>query len=361
MDGPFRRQAAVLRIAFYYVQITIHRPFIQLAPSSRRVSPLSLPSLAICANAARSTSHILEACIELTAPAMVVMVAFISGLVLMISIWEARRSGLNVDVSTQVADVHRCLKYLRKWESTIHLAGRLYDILRETASVSEVIPPSNGPTPPDTTSPTTAGANNTNGYSHIRKHRRENDMSGASGFSDQTSSYSPSLFNVSSPSTSQSYPTSPMSPPQYQQLPSTGASSHVMPQSTYVPMANTMGNNTNNSLNNAAPPSVPMFTPSYPTTLDDNWENYHIAGSTIPAMGMGLQRMPGVGVPALNGAIDPMSPNSFLHDLLGPLEGNASGMQQEYWNNQPLAQWNWMTDVPGAFGVPATAPSHNQQ
>lgn len=105
-----------------------------------------------------------------------------------------------------------------------------------------------------------------------------------------------------------------------------------MPQSTYVPMANNM-----------SPPvssGVPMYTSDLSTApMDDNWENYHIAGSTMPAMGMGFQRMPGVGLPALNGAIDPMSPNSFLHDLLGPLGGNAAGMQQEYWNNQPLAQY----------------------
>jgi hypothetical protein len=52
----FYYQSATLYITYYYVQIQAHRPFI---PAIGETSPLSLPSLVICANAARSCSHIL--------------------------------------------------------------------------------------------------------------------------------------------------------------------------------------------------------------------------------------------------------------------------------------------------------------
>jgi len=51
-------QSATLRIVYYFIQITIHRPFI---PSFRKESSLLLPALAICASAARATSHVADA------------------------------------------------------------------------------------------------------------------------------------------------------------------------------------------------------------------------------------------------------------------------------------------------------------
>lgn len=48
-------QSAVLYSLYYTVQIQIHRPFID------KPSPLTFSSLAICANAARSCSHVLDA------------------------------------------------------------------------------------------------------------------------------------------------------------------------------------------------------------------------------------------------------------------------------------------------------------
>lgn len=116
MGPAFYQQAIYLKMTFYYVQITIHRPFIQLSPSAKRVSPLSLPSLAISANAARGSAHILRTTQELVSPPIFSMLAFISGVVLMISVWEARRSRLKVNVATQIADVTTCLEYLKRWE-----------------------------------------------------------------------------------------------------------------------------------------------------------------------------------------------------------------------------------------------------
>lgn len=57
-DPMFFFQSAFLHIAFYHLQILIHRPFI---PTPRKPSPTPFPSLAICTNAARSGARIIDA------------------------------------------------------------------------------------------------------------------------------------------------------------------------------------------------------------------------------------------------------------------------------------------------------------
>lgn len=56
-DTLFLSQSAVLYSHYYFLQICIHRPFI---PSSRKASRLPFPSLAICTNAARSCTHVID-------------------------------------------------------------------------------------------------------------------------------------------------------------------------------------------------------------------------------------------------------------------------------------------------------------
>lgn len=56
-DTVFFKQSAALHATYYQLQIFIHRPFI---PAPRNPSPATFPSLAICSNAARSCSHVLE-------------------------------------------------------------------------------------------------------------------------------------------------------------------------------------------------------------------------------------------------------------------------------------------------------------
>lgn len=50
-------QSATLHVAFYTLQISVHRNFLMPGRKSRAYF---FPSLAICANAARSISHILD-------------------------------------------------------------------------------------------------------------------------------------------------------------------------------------------------------------------------------------------------------------------------------------------------------------
>jgi hypothetical protein len=56
-DDTFFNQSVHLYAMYYHIQIIIHRPFI---PSPTKPSPLSFPSLAICTNAARSCSHVVD-------------------------------------------------------------------------------------------------------------------------------------------------------------------------------------------------------------------------------------------------------------------------------------------------------------
>lgn len=56
-DEVFFNQSAMLYAQYYLVQIIVHRPYI---PTPGKQSPLSFPSLAICTNAARSCSHVMD-------------------------------------------------------------------------------------------------------------------------------------------------------------------------------------------------------------------------------------------------------------------------------------------------------------
>ncbi|KAG8915259.1 hypothetical protein FRC00_006200, partial [Tulasnella sp. 408] len=177
-DPTFFVQAAILRVTFHYVQITIHRPFIPVLTGNNS-SPLAFPSLAICTNAARSVSHILETWMKksMDITPLLYVIAFQAGTILLISIWGVKKSKLNVDVSSQAADVQRCIKVLSKAEKKWHTAGKLCDILTELASFNEVPIPENTPTPPDST----------------RKREREEDESST------TFTASPSSFASNSP------------------------------------------------------------------------------------------------------------------------------------------------------------------
>lgn len=116
MEKAHFREAAILRATYIQAQLSLHHPFHQATTSVKQVPTLSLSSLAVCSNAARAGSHILEACMDMQPHLELAALGFNSGLVLMICIWEARRSGLDVDVAAYVADVEICLKYLKRLE-----------------------------------------------------------------------------------------------------------------------------------------------------------------------------------------------------------------------------------------------------
>lgn len=104
-------QSAALYTSYYHLQILIHRPFI---PSPRKPSPLTFPSLAICTNAARSCSHVADLLVkrEGVALAPLQVPVFTSGVVLLLNIWGARKTGVNVAPAQQMADVQKCMSLL---------------------------------------------------------------------------------------------------------------------------------------------------------------------------------------------------------------------------------------------------------
>lgn len=108
-------QSATLYATYYHLQILIHRPFI---PSPRKPSPLTFPSLAICTNAARSCSHVGDACRRRGSVPLpqIQIAAFTAGIVLLLNIWGAKKSGTFADSGKQMADVMKCMQLLRSIE-----------------------------------------------------------------------------------------------------------------------------------------------------------------------------------------------------------------------------------------------------
>ncbi|KAJ7157935.1 fungal-specific transcription factor domain-containing protein [Mycena crocata] len=131
-DGTFATQSACLYAAYYHVQIQIHRSFI---PSPTNDAPLSstFPSLAICANAARSLSHVMEAQTKrglgLIGHPQAVSVLMDSAVVLLLNVWGARRTGTFADPQRAAHDVQKCIAVLKMYERRWQIAGRYCDML----------------------------------------------------------------------------------------------------------------------------------------------------------------------------------------------------------------------------------------
>ncbi|KAG7446295.1 uncharacterized protein BT62DRAFT_931742 [Guyanagaster necrorhizus] len=124
-DSTFLFQSVALYSMYYMLQIQIHRPFLHTD------SPLSFPSLAICTNAARSCSHVVEVHRAKTGAVIphIIMGAFISGVVLSMNIWSGKRAGLSLNLQKELADVENCKATLKYASERWNIAGRLWDML----------------------------------------------------------------------------------------------------------------------------------------------------------------------------------------------------------------------------------------
>ncbi|KAF8813792.1 hypothetical protein BYT27DRAFT_7180557 [Phlegmacium glaucopus] len=132
-NSTFFHQSVSLFSTFFYIQIQVHRPFLT------KRSDLSLVSLAICTNAARSCSHLLEVALrrDLHYYPMTFMTTFTSGLIIVLNVWGGQKSGLLKNAAKEMANVQICLNVLKEGEKRWHNAGRLYDILKEISSLNE--------------------------------------------------------------------------------------------------------------------------------------------------------------------------------------------------------------------------------
>jgi hypothetical protein len=130
----FHLQSVSLYAHYYYLQILIHRPLI----SSSRGSSFS--ALAICINAARSCSHIIDLrrdsrqliCSHIQIP------VFTAAVVLLLNIWGGKRARVNNDPTQDMRDVHRCMDILKHLEKKWQIAGRLWDIICELAAFGDI-------------------------------------------------------------------------------------------------------------------------------------------------------------------------------------------------------------------------------
>ncbi|KXN91050.1 hypothetical protein AN958_03117 [Leucoagaricus sp. SymC.cos] len=130
----FLHQSAFIHATYYYLQIQIHRPFVQ------KTTPLSFPSLAICTNAARACSHLLDAKGTgwMHSYPNFFMAAFASGIVLLLHMYGGQRAGLKTDLEKEVKDIQRCMDALRalekSWKTSVRI--RLYRRPREVLILS---------------------------------------------------------------------------------------------------------------------------------------------------------------------------------------------------------------------------------
>ncbi|KAF8268483.1 fungal-specific transcription factor domain-containing protein [Lactarius quietus] len=144
-DETFFIQSANLRSAYYFIQIAIHRPFI---PSSRKGSSLSFAALAICASAARAYTHVADVLRKRyplrTSPA-IIFPAFASAVVLLLSLWGAKRTGTTLDPVKEMQDVRKCIMILETAETRWSIAGRLRDLLSDLSTAGNLEVPADSP------------------------------------------------------------------------------------------------------------------------------------------------------------------------------------------------------------------------
>ncbi|KAF7340578.1 Zn(2)-C6 fungal-type domain-containing protein [Mycena sanguinolenta] len=148
-DDALFDQSVFLYASYYLVQMTIHRPFIH---TIRKGKPTSLPSLAICSNAARSCSRIADVSRlrknGVPVPVLISSV-FTSGMILLLNVWNGKRTGLPPGLNSAITEVHKCLATLRVCEKLWQVAGLFCDLLCELASIGQLPVPEGAvqPTP----------------------------------------------------------------------------------------------------------------------------------------------------------------------------------------------------------------------
>ncbi|KAF8315654.1 hypothetical protein DL93DRAFT_2112063 [Clavulina sp. PMI_390] len=140
-------QSANLYSAYYYLQICIHRPFLHPAKGA---SALSFPSLSISTHAARSCSHVLEALKDrgMRGAMPVLDSAIHSGVVLLMAVWGAKKTGVSVDSQGAMRDVNQCIDYLRGCESHWQCARLMGQVLKDLANCGDLDLTSSALTPP---------------------------------------------------------------------------------------------------------------------------------------------------------------------------------------------------------------------
>ncbi|KIY67880.1 hypothetical protein CYLTODRAFT_279122 [Cylindrobasidium torrendii FP15055 ss-10] len=146
-DDVFFNQSVVTYSFYYHLQILVHRPFIIPSKRTSAEGPGAFASLAVCTNAARVTSHIMDCLLRRKSQVMNVLPTcalpvFCSALVLLLNVWSGKRSGMTLSAKNEMQDIQRCINALRSIEDRWMHAGRLCDILEGLTHAATLYMPS---------------------------------------------------------------------------------------------------------------------------------------------------------------------------------------------------------------------------
>ncbi|KAF7374352.1 Zn(2)-C6 fungal-type domain-containing protein [Mycena sanguinolenta] len=130
-QGVFFDQSAILHITYQYLQISIHRPYIQK-------TSVCAPSLPICVSAARAVIHtasIWLSTLRRVPPPILITAVSIAGIVLLLNMLRAKRTGAGLPVGKNkdkdLNHVAKAMDILKFAEARLQPVGRLWEVLRE--------------------------------------------------------------------------------------------------------------------------------------------------------------------------------------------------------------------------------------
>ncbi|KAJ7482632.1 fungal-specific transcription factor domain-containing protein [Mycena latifolia] len=176
-DDAFFDQSAFLYCSYYHVQMIIHRPFIPMMQQGQGAAKAP-PSLAICINAARSCSHVVDISNHRKngAPVPVILgPTFMAAIILLLNVWSGKRTGLPPHLNSALTEVHKCMESIRVGEDRWQSKGLFWDLLSELAAIGQLpLPrptpsaPASEPAPPAVTTNAKKRARNDNAAEHPR-------------------------------------------------------------------------------------------------------------------------------------------------------------------------------------------------
>ncbi|THU80864.1 hypothetical protein K435DRAFT_844949 [Dendrothele bispora CBS 962.96] len=141
-DIDFFHQSVSLYVLYYGIRILVHVPFI---PRPGASSEDTLPSMTICANAARSACHVMEVQQRrgsLPLPNVIVTL-YNSALILILNVWRGRQLKATSGTNKELVDVYKCIGMIRTYEARWQSAGTYCDIIREIILLTNLHKPSN--------------------------------------------------------------------------------------------------------------------------------------------------------------------------------------------------------------------------
>lgn len=135
----FHRQSIVLHAELYFLQNLMHRPFL-MSPDQN--TPMTSSSIAICTNAARACSRLLDtqdkSCLH--AVYRIHWPIFISAVMLLLRVWTGKRLGLQ-GFHAEMENVKKCMTMLSYSERCWQSSGQLVDILNSLVDASDLVLP----------------------------------------------------------------------------------------------------------------------------------------------------------------------------------------------------------------------------